>query len=342
MPLRVIITSDFDHMSELAAGVVEERIRQTMAARESFVLGLATGNSPTGLYKHLAKIANAGGVDASKITSFNLDEYVGLPGANAQARALHRESYSFFMIQELFGLLGTKFREVNVPPGCLIDQRELVAALKAHPRDWQEQGSDKGRAIVIRKDAKSKYLQWVKTEILDSYEKKIKRAGGIDLHVIGVGGRGHVAFHEAGIPFARNRMLLVRLDDDTVKNAVADGHFASKKESPKYAISMGAELVYKARCVLLLASGKRKAEPVAASLLEDCTDAIPISYGQRYVKEGGDLVYVLDREAAASVLAARGEIEARGIVVEDVSGGAATRRLADVAFSRNPETGLMS
>jgi len=65
-----------------------------------YILGLATGSSPTGLYKHLAGEANAGEFDPSKIESFNLDEYVGLPGENAQQRALHPESYSYFMIQE--------------------------------------------------------------------------------------------------------------------------------------------------------------------------------------------------------------------------------------------------
>jgi len=184
------------------------------------------------------------------------------------------------MIQELFGLLRTKFGETNVPWGCLIDQDRLVRELEANPGDWQEQGADKGKALVIRRDAASDYLRWVRTEILIAYEQKIQRAGGIDLHVIGVGGRGHVAFHETGIPFARNRMLLVKLDDNTVENAVADGHFARKADSPRHAISMGAELVYEAKCVVLLASGKRKAEPVATSLLEDPTDAVPISHGQ--------------------------------------------------------------
>jgi glucosamine-6-phosphate deaminase len=341
MSLKVIITRDFDHMSEVAAGAVWDRIAQTMATRGSFVLGLATGNSPTGVYKLLAKAVNGKELDATKITSFNLDEYVGLPGENAQARVLHRESYSFFMIQELFGLLQTKFSEVNVPWGCLIDQDKLVSELKAHPNDWREQGADKGKAIVISRQAKSEYLRWVRLGILDAYEEKIKRSGGIDLHIIGVGGRGHVAFHEAGIPFAGNRMLLVKLDDNTVANAVADGHFASAHDSPQYAISMGTELVYEARRVVLLASGKRKAEPVAASLAEDPTDAVPISYGQACVKRGGELLYVIDREAASGVLAARSAIEKRGIIVEDISGRSAVRRVEDLKFAREPASGLM-
>ena len=91
--------------------------------------------------------------------------------------------------------------------------------------------------------------------------------GGIDLHIVGVGGRGHVAFHESGIPFEGNRVLLVKLDDNTVENAVGDGHFPTKEQSPWYAISMGAELVYEARTVVMLANGSRKTGPVAESVL---------------------------------------------------------------------------
>jgi glucosamine-6-phosphate deaminase len=150
-----------------------------------------------------------------------------------------------------------------------------------------------------------------------------------------------VAFHESGIPFAGNRMLLVQLDDNTVANAVADGHFATENASPRYAISMGAELVYQAKSLVLLASGPRKAPSVAASLAEDETDAVPISYGQRYAARGGNLTYVLDRAAAAGVLAARDAIEKRGYEIQDISDRQADTALAGLAFYRDPQTGRL-
>lgn len=341
MPLKVIITRDFDHMSEVAGKLVIDRIAGVTARGVTFNLGLATGNSPTGAYKWLAKAANAGAFDASKVTSFNLDEYVGLPGENAQARALHSESYNFFMVQELFGLLRTKFAQANVPWGCLIEQDELVRELAANPGDWVEQGADKGKAIVIRPDAASPMLRWLREEILGAYQAKILGAGGIDLHVIGVGGRGHVAFHECGIPFEGNGMLLVKLDDNTVANALADHHFESGEDVPRYAISMGAELVYRARTVLLLANGPRKAEPVAASLAEDVSDAVPISYGQRYAQGGGELIYVIDEAAASGVLVRRGEIEARGAQIDDRRDRAASKPVSALAFARDAAAGAL-
>ena len=296
-----------------------ENIRPVLQNKDTYTLGLATGNSPTGLYKHLARAANEGLFDSSRIQSFNLDEYVGLPGENVQQRALHPESYGFFMIQELFGLLRRKFKETNVPWGTLIDQAKLISELEANPADWRAEGADKGKAIIINPEAKSEYLRWIRTSILDAYAEKISGYGGIDLHIVGVGGRGHVAFHESGIPFEGNGMLLVKLDDNTVENAVNDGHFMSREESPSYAISMGAELVYQARTVILLANGTRKMEPIAESLLNDPTPLVPISYGKIYAKQGGRMLYVIDRAAAEKVLQNADAVRRQGIEIEDVS-----------------------
>ncbi|MBW1689366.1 MAG: 6-phosphogluconolactonase [Deltaproteobacteria bacterium] len=320
MAFKVIVTRDFGHMSEVAAQMVINDIKDTLKRKDTFVLGLATGNTPTGLYKHLAERANAGEFDCSRIVSFNLDEYIGLPGDNAQQRALHPESYGFFMVQELFGLLEVKFKETYVPWGTLVDQGRLLTELNAHPHGWEEQGADKGKAIVIKETAQSDYLSWIRRELLDGYERKISSMGGIDLQVVGVGGRGHVAFHEAGIPFEGNKMLLVRLDENTVENAVKDGHFSSKQECPWYAFSMGAELVYSARTVLLLANGVRKQEPVAESLLHDPSPQVPISYGQICSQQGRSVIYVIDRAAAKGALYNRDAIAKRGIELEDMSG----------------------
>jgi glucosamine-6-phosphate deaminase len=317
MSFKIYITRDFDQMSRVAADIVEADIKAKQAVKDEYVLGLATGNSPTGLYRQLAEAFNEGRIDAGRVRSFNLDEYVGLPGENPQQRALHPESYSYFMIQRLFGLLDRTFAETNVPWGTLVDQGALVAVLEADKDQYEMQGTDKGKAIVIKPGARG-VLGAIKADVLDAYEKKIKSFGGIDLHIVGVGGRGHVAFHESGIPFEGNRMLLLKLDDNTVENAVKDGHFPSMADSPWYAISMGTELVYEAPTIVLLANGARKTGPVAESILGEVTCEVPISYGQKYAAQGGDLVYVLDDAAAADVLAHRAEAEAKGCEIIDL------------------------
>jgi len=314
--IRVIVTRNFKHMSDVAAEIVKEHVIRTLEEKQEFILGLATGSSPTGVYRRLARAANAGEFNSGRIQSFNLDEYVGLPGENAQQRLMHPESYCYFMIQEFFGLLNHKFIESSVPFGSLIDQKELVHHLKAYPGDWREAGADAGRSVVIKQRPESDYLAWVKKNVLDAYSRKIKQAGGIDLQIIGVGGRGHVAFHEAGIPFKGSRVMLVKLDDNTVENAVADGHFASKKDSPRYAVTMGAELVYQAGTVVLLASGQRKVAAVAKSLLGRPTPDVPISYGQIYGEKGGELVYVVDRLVGKPLLDSTEALNQKGIDIQ--------------------------
>ncbi len=319
MSIKVIITKNFSHMSEVAAETVKENITQGLGKKKEFVLGLATGSSPTGLYKRLARAANAGEFESGRIRSFNLDEYVGLPGGNAQERMMHPESYCCFMIQEFFSLLKDKFLETSVPFGSLIDQKQLMRQLKAHAGDWREMGTAAGRSIVIKSRTGSEYLSWIRKAVLNGYTLKIKKGGGIDLQIIGVGGRGHVAFHESGIPFKGSKVMLVKLDDNTVCNAAADGHFASEKDCPRYAVSMGAELVYQAKTVVLLASGKRKVSSVAESLLGDPTPDVPISYGQIYAKEGGTLIYVVDKIVGKPLLANRKALKQRGVRIRNLA-----------------------
>jgi len=316
MGITVYVTRDFEHMSDVAAAVVIEKIKETFKKKDAAVLGLATGNTPTGLYKRLAAAANGGQFDSGRIRSFNLDEYVGLPGDNVQQRVIHPESYAYFMIQEFFGLLKRKFIETCLPCGALINQKALIRELKDHKQDWAFKGTDAGKSIVIQAKSASDYLAWIRKDILDGYARKIKAAGGIDLQVIGVGGRGHVAFHESGIPFKGSSVMLVKLDDDTIANAVKDGHFPGRGDSPNYAVTMGAELVYQAKTVLLMANGERKVDPVTRSLLGGVTPEIPISYGQQYAAKGGRLIYVIDRIAGRELLANKGQLKKQSVTLK--------------------------
>jgi len=316
MTIKIFVTDNFENLSKVAAEIVKGHIIQGLQDKGEYVLGLATGNSPTGLYKELARMANAKKFDSSRIRSFNLDEYIGLPGENAQQRTIHPQSYCYFIIKEFFALLSNKFIETTLPYACLIDQKKLMQELSFHPEDWTELGTDSGKSIIIEDNASSEYLNWIRESILEGYAQKIEKSGGIDLQVIGVGGRGHVAFHESGIPFERSKVMLIKLDNNTVTNAVIDGQFNSENECPRYAISMGAELVYKAKTVLLLANGERKTKSVPESLLDDPTPDVPISYGQIYSEKGGNLIYILDKIAGRELLANKNKLEQKGIEIE--------------------------
>ena len=82
---------------------------------------------------------------------------------------------------------------------------------------------------------------------------------------------------------------------------------------------MGAELVYKAKNVVLLANGERKTESVTYSLLGNITPEVPISYGQKYSKMGGNLIYVLDRIAAKELLNQKAQLKEKQIEIAEIT-----------------------
>ena len=97
-------------MSERAARIVAELVRNKPHA----VLGLATGSTPEGLYRELVRIARNESLDFSQVTTFNLDEYEGLPAA-------HPQSYHAFMQKHLFDGLGLSESQTNVLNGVAGD-----------------------------------------------------------------------------------------------------------------------------------------------------------------------------------------------------------------------------
>ena len=87
----VIQAKDYDEMSKKAY----ESMKIVLTEKPDAVLGLATGSTPIGLYKEMIADYKAGAVSYKKMTSINLDEYVGLP-------VEHPESYRSFMNRNLF------------------------------------------------------------------------------------------------------------------------------------------------------------------------------------------------------------------------------------------------
>ena len=79
-------------------------------AKPNAVLGLATGSSPIGLYRELGANAQDEGLDFSQVTTFNLDEYVGLS-------ARHEQSYHYFMQENLFKHINVPRERIHIPSG---------------------------------------------------------------------------------------------------------------------------------------------------------------------------------------------------------------------------------
>ena len=142
MTLEVLITRDYDHMSETATGLlIPKMAKATMEGEGHFNLGLATGNTQLGLQNIM--VERQGEFYTTKIKTWNLDEYVGLPPD-------HPESYTYQMEQNLFGRLNPRFLETHIPEGGEIDQDRLERALEVVNHDHIEiNGAGSGKAITI-------------------------------------------------------------------------------------------------------------------------------------------------------------------------------------------------
>ncbi|MFQ5605156.1 MAG: glucosamine-6-phosphate deaminase [bacterium] len=108
--MLVIVKDDYESMSVEAARRVVDLIKK----KPDCVLGLATGSSPLGLYKELIRMHKEEGLDFARVTTFNLDEYVGLPEE-------HDQSYHYFMNENLFNHINVDRRFVHVPNGMAED-----------------------------------------------------------------------------------------------------------------------------------------------------------------------------------------------------------------------------
>ena len=221
--MYVKVERDFEAMSERAAQIVAEVVRQ----KPNAVLGLATGSTPTGLYRALIRIAKTEGVDFSRVTTFNLDEYDGLPAA-------HPQSYHHFMWENLFSGLRLKERQVHVLNGMA---KDLAAECLA-------------------------------------FERRIRRAGGIDIQVLGIGSDGHIGFCEPGSSLA-GRTSVVSLHPQTIADNAR--FFRRKQDVQRRALSMGVGTILEARCCLILANGEKKAQAWAKMIEGPVTSQIPAS-----------------------------------------------------------------
>lgn len=108
--MKYIEVETYEELSTKAA----ELIASVVKSKPESVLGLATGSSPLGTYDGLIKAYNNGEVDFSKVTTINLDEYIGLTPDNDQ-------SYRYFMNKNLFEHINIDMAKTAVPDGMCKD-----------------------------------------------------------------------------------------------------------------------------------------------------------------------------------------------------------------------------
>lgn len=240
--INVIVVNNFDSMSEEVAKIVYAQIGR----KADSVLGLATGGSPVGVYKLLAEYY-ARGADFSQITTFNLDEYVGLAGD-------HPQSYRYYMEEQLLSKVNIQKENFHIPNGIAADLQVEC----------------------------------------NRYEQLIRRAGGVDLQLLGIGTNAHIGFNEPGTPFGVTTQV-VDLAESTIKDN--SRFFAHIEEVPTQAISMGIKSIMQAKSIVLMANGGSKADAIFAAVRGPVTPDVPASVLQLHPS----VTFVVDQAAGSKL-----------------------------------------
>ncbi|HLQ71077.1 MAG TPA: glucosamine-6-phosphate deaminase [Bacillota bacterium] len=122
--MKRIKTKDYDEMSKRACRKVIEAIERS----DQPVLGLATGSTPEGLYDCLIEAYKKGHVHFGNVTTFNLDEYIGLSPDD-------ENSYHYYMNEKFFKHVGLPTSQTNVPKGNTGDNKRACEDYEALIRD---------------------------------------------------------------------------------------------------------------------------------------------------------------------------------------------------------------
>lgn len=120
--MEIIIQPNPQAASLLAA----QRVISLLRRKPDAVLGLATGSSPLLLYSELIRLHREEGLDFQHVTTFNLDEYVGL-------KSTHPSSYHRFMWENLFHHINVNPSRVFLPSGSMESSE-----IEAHCRQYEE------------------------------------------------------------------------------------------------------------------------------------------------------------------------------------------------------------
>lgn len=126
-----------------------------------------------------------------------------------------------------------------------------------------------------------------------SYDQMIAQAGGIDLQLLGIGHNGHIGFNEPNdsrFVYATN---IIALTESTIEANTR--YFDSADQVPRSAISLGMGGIMQAKRVILLATGKGKAQAVYGAIRGEVTPMNPASVLQLHQ----NVQFLLDEEAAS-------------------------------------------
>ena len=237
--------------ASVGSKIVAKEIADSIKKKNNkpFVLGLATGSSPIGVYKELVRMHKKEGLSFKNVITFNLDEYY-------QISRDDNKSYYSFMYRHLFSHIDIPEENINIPDG--------------------EISEDKIQDYCAK------------------YENKIKRFGGIDFQLLGIGRTAHIGFNEPGSNI-NSETRLIALDEITREDASSE--FNGLDFVPKKAITMGISTILKSKRIVLLAWGHKKSNITAKTIEGEVSSSAPATFLQNHE----NTTFVLDKESSADL-----------------------------------------
>ena len=126
----------------------------------------------------------------------------------------------------------------------------------------------------------------------ERYEQVVADMGGVDIQLLGIGNNGHIAFNEPCEEFPE-KTHIVDLTQNTIEANAR--FFSSMDEVPKKALTMGIGTIMKAKKIVLLANGAKKAQTIYDTVYGPITPKVPASV----LRLHPDVTIFADEEAAA-------------------------------------------
>lgn len=124
--MKVVVVKDYEELSKQAAKMIVDGVKEN----PEIILGLATGSTPIGTYEEMIRYYEEEKVDYSKVTTFNLDEYIGIDKN-------HEGSYHYYMKDNLFDHINIDLNNTNVPDGKSSD-------IKSYCKEYDEKIENAG------------------------------------------------------------------------------------------------------------------------------------------------------------------------------------------------------
>jgi glucosamine-6-phosphate deaminase len=169
--------------------------------------------------------------------------------------ATHPQSFRYFMQENFFRHVNVDPRNIHIPDGTIRGNFEQYCG---------------------------------------SYEESIRKAGGIDLQILGIGRNGHIGFNEPTSSIGSRTRLKVLSQETMDDNS---NFFAPGEESPCCAITMGIGTILEAKKIILLATGAAKATAVAKSIEGPIASAVSASALQLHP----EVTFIVDEQAASQL-----------------------------------------